>query len=137
MVKVIMAITSFNLNLWRSRCSQVLGGMGNHRIWKKREHLLAQVNYLVKDQSVLMMNGKYHINSALGDNARVCNILVWIGTTRALYCTNMQRRISKDTQCIGSRCTSGGSQMVTPDSLCTIDFLSSLEKIWGVGYPMQ
>ena len=85
MVKVITAITSFTLNLWRSRCSQVLGGMGNHRIWKKREHLLAQVNDLVKDQSVLMMNGKYHINGALGDSAIVCNLLVWIGTTRALY----------------------------------------------------
>ena len=35
MVKVIMVITSFTLNLSRSRCSQVLGGTASHHIRKK------------------------------------------------------------------------------------------------------
>jgi hypothetical protein len=49
MVKVIKAITSFTLNLWCSRCSQVFGGTKIHHVRKKREHLLSQVKDLVKD----------------------------------------------------------------------------------------
>ena len=49
MVKVITAITSFTLNLWRSRCSQIFGETNIHCLRKMRELLLAQVKDLVKD----------------------------------------------------------------------------------------
>ena len=74
MVKVITAITSFTLNLWRSRCSQVFGGTKIHHLRKMRERLLAQVKELVKDQSVRTTNGKYHIDGAPEDNAILCDI---------------------------------------------------------------
>ena len=85
MVKVITAITTFTLNLWRARCSQVFGGTKIHRLRKTRERLLAQVTDLVKDRSVLTTNGKDHIDGAPEDNARLCDISAWIRTTRALY----------------------------------------------------
>ena len=85
MVKVITEITSFNLNLWRSRCTHVFWGTKIHRLRKMRERLLAQVKDLVKDRSVLTTNGKDHIAGALEENSRLCDISTWIRNTWALY----------------------------------------------------
>ena len=57
-VKVITAITSFNLNLWRSRCSQVFGGTNIHRLRKMRERLISQVKDLGFEYST--SNSKWH-----------------------------------------------------------------------------
>ena len=71
MVKVITAITTFTLNLWRARCSQIFGETKIQRLRQMRERLLAQVTDLVKDQSVLTANGKYHIDGAPEEHARL------------------------------------------------------------------
>ena len=77
-VKFIKLITSFTLNLCRSMCSQVFGVTHIQRITKKQERTLAQVKDLIKDQSVLTQNWKYHIDGAPEDNTILCNILAWI-----------------------------------------------------------